>query len=545
MAFDRQVITTKGLTQLKALADNVSYELRFTKCAAYEESIDLENCYAGTFNNGTPLDTENLGFIWSVTPTEFYKPDSNLRVVTRFQRKYTDNVLHEGTVNIEKAKSFALWAELYTKEVDIEGNATYTAVINSETLIAVASNDDREISIPQGLDHALYMTFSLIVTNGFDRISAVSNGVALIGDLALLKKDTLKGLTISFDTASRDLILKDSEGKTIDIANIPAGSGDEASPFEAVLVQGNQNIQGVKTFTNEPEAEMRQMVTEEGIILVTKPKLEQYVFTDDKGVDSLSDFSFESDDHVLNGFELGSIEKPVKEEDDTAETTYQKTTLARQAYFSALEHWLNLSPSVSNGVTVSSEGVTIIENSDVKVHLDSEGISLESFGLSPDNDKEELNFSFENKTFLSLDTSGRIGGSPLCTIIVFLYLDSTGDISSKITAPKGFKASLVIDQGQSSLVIEDLLRDSSCAEDNKQDMLDNLVHIGIETSYSSYNMLFKSLPLEETPTFTMLSVWKPYNDHRCVDLDIQSIVSKFVYATITQSTVLGLKISIW
>lgn len=60
----------------------------------------------------------------------------------------------------------------------------------------------------------------------------------------------LRGLHLAFDAASQDIMLLDSQGNIIDVANMPAKVGNVESPASVMYTDVDQNVNSKKTFVN-------------------------------------------------------------------------------------------------------------------------------------------------------------------------------------------------------------------------------------------------------------------------------------------------------
>ena len=270
MAFDRQNITNQGFYLLKKVKDGCS--LSFTSMFVEQDTVapsQMPNGGGLTYEQAVG-DTERFrqGVMWSVTPIKSYIGDNgNLSV--RAVGKFNTDVESELVVRT---------AYLFASVVDEHGDLVIEDGTPLENvLFAVASNNNTSVLQGDG-KNSLYVTFSVVLTNGFSSIIGMENGVATLQDLESLQAGAnIQKLTIKFDENTKDLQLFDADGNLIDQANIGAISGND----DAVTVHNPQYVFGEKIWV-DPAAIQRPCKT---VYVVTEGDESHYIFV--SGLDAV------------------------------------------------------------------------------------------------------------------------------------------------------------------------------------------------------------------------------------------------------------------
>ena len=242
MAFDRQNITNQGMYLIRRLGDgcHLSFTAMFTEVAAITPAMMPTG--GGVTYDQAKNDTERFseGIMWNVSPVKNHTSGSgstDLRAVGKFQRTTSGSFV---------MRSAYLFATLLDENNDIAQDDTGTLLEN--ILFAVASNDDESVLQSDG-NNSLFVTFQLVLTNGFSQIVIVENGVATLQDLENLQgSNDLGKLSMKFDQVTGDLQLFDGNGNLIDQANLPVGSGIGGSGSGVVTVNDDQMIHGRKVW---------------------------------------------------------------------------------------------------------------------------------------------------------------------------------------------------------------------------------------------------------------------------------------------------------
>lgn len=109
-----------------------------------------------------------------------------------------------------------------------------------EPIVFAVATTDTEVTIKNNGKGQMFLTFQLLITNGYARIKADEHAQALLHDIEDISKDDKGGVaTIMFNAATSDLQLFDREGHLIDQANLPAGFYNNG---EFVTVRNRQNV---------------------------------------------------------------------------------------------------------------------------------------------------------------------------------------------------------------------------------------------------------------------------------------------------------------
>lgn len=243
MAFDRQNITNQGMYLIRRLGEgcHLSFTAMFTEVAAITPSMMPTG--GGVTYSQAKNDTERFseGIMWNVSPVQSHTSSgsgrTDLRAVGKFQRTTAGSFV---------MRSAYLFATLLDENNDIAQDDKGTPLEN--ILFAVASNDNESVLQSDG-NNSLYVTFQLVLTNGYSQIVIVENGVATLQDLENLQGgNDLGKLSIRFDQVTGDLQLFDGHGNLIDQANLPVGSGIGGSGSGLVTVNDDQMIHGRKVW---------------------------------------------------------------------------------------------------------------------------------------------------------------------------------------------------------------------------------------------------------------------------------------------------------
>lgn len=245
MAFDRQNITNQGFYLLKKVKDGCS--LSFTSMFVEQDTVapsQMPNGGGLTYEQAvSDSDRFRQGVMWSVTPIKSYIGDNgNLSV--RAVGKFNTDVESELIVRT---------AYLFASVVDAHGDVVIEDGRPLENvLFAVASNNNTSVLQGDG-KNSLYVTFSVVLTNGFSSIVGIENGVATLQDLESIQAGAnIQKLTIKFDENTKDLQLFDADGNLIDQANLGAVGGND----DAVTVHNPQYVFGEKIWV-DPSAVQR------------------------------------------------------------------------------------------------------------------------------------------------------------------------------------------------------------------------------------------------------------------------------------------------
>lgn len=245
MAFDRQNITNQGFYLLKKVKDGCS--LSFTSMFVEQDTVapsQMPNGGGLTYEQAvSDSDRFRQGVMWSVTPIKSYIGDNgNLSV--RAIGKFNTDVESELIVRT---------AYLFASVVDAHGDVVIEDGRPLENvLFAVASNNNTSVLQGDG-KNSLYVTFSVVLTNGFSSIVGIENGVATLQDLESIQAGAnIQKLTIKFDENTKDLQLFDADGNLIDQANLGAVGGND----DAVTVHNPQYVFGEKIWV-DPSAVQR------------------------------------------------------------------------------------------------------------------------------------------------------------------------------------------------------------------------------------------------------------------------------------------------
>ena len=249
MAFDRQNITNQGMYLIRRLGEgcHLSFTAMFTEVAAITPAMMPTG--GGVTYSQAKNDTERFseGTMWNVSPVQSHTSSgsgsTDLRAVGKFKRT---------TAGAFVMRSAYLFATLLDENNDIAQDDTGTPLEN--ILFAVASNDNESVLQSDG-NNSLYVTFQLVLTNGYSQIVIVENGVATLQDLENLQGgNDLGKLSIKFDQVTGDLQLFDGDGNLIDQANLPVGSGIGGSGSGVVTVNDDQMIHGRKVWISAIES---------------------------------------------------------------------------------------------------------------------------------------------------------------------------------------------------------------------------------------------------------------------------------------------------
>lgn len=213
MAFDRQNITNQGMYLIRRLKDGcrINFTAMFTEVSTITPAM-MPTGGGVTYTQavGNP-ERFSEGQMWSVSTEK-----TDFRAVAKFRRD------DPGAFVMRSAYLFAtLLDETNNVAVDEHNNPL------ENILFAVASNDEESVLQSDGRN-SLYVTFQLVLTNGYSQIITVENGVATLEDLeSVQNKNDTGRLSLRFDSITGDLQLFDGEGNLIDQANLPAqlGSG--------------------------------------------------------------------------------------------------------------------------------------------------------------------------------------------------------------------------------------------------------------------------------------------------------------------------------
>ena len=247
MAFDRQNITNQGMYLIRRLGDGcrLSFTAMFTEVAAITPAMMPTG--GGVTYSQAKSDTDRFseGTMWNVSPVKSHvsSGSTDLRAVGKFQRT---------TAGTFVMRSAYLFATLLDENNDIAKDGTGNPLEN--ILFAVASNDDESVLQSDG-NNSLYVTFQLVLTNGYSQIVIVENGVATLQDLENLQGSSNIGkLSMKFDHVTGDLQLFDGDGNLIDQANLPVGYGTGGSGSGVVTVNDDQMIHGRKVWISSVES---------------------------------------------------------------------------------------------------------------------------------------------------------------------------------------------------------------------------------------------------------------------------------------------------
>lgn len=245
MAFDRQNITNQGFYLLKKVKDGCS--LSFTSMFVEQDTVapsQMPNGGGLTYEQAvSEPDRFRHGVMWSVTPIKSYI-GNNGNLSVRAVGKFNTDVESELIVRT---------AYLFASVVDAHGDIVIEDGTPLENvLFAVASNNNTSVLQGDG-KNSLYVTFSVVLTNGFSSIIGIENGVATLQDLENLQAGAnIQKLTIKFDENTKDLQLFDADGNLIDQANLGSSCGND----DAVTVHNPQYVFGEKIWV-DPSAVQR------------------------------------------------------------------------------------------------------------------------------------------------------------------------------------------------------------------------------------------------------------------------------------------------
>lgn len=288
MAFDRQNITNQGIYLLKRLKEG--HRLSFTGMFTEVDAIPPAQMPTGggvTFAQAE-TDTERFskGVLWNVTPTRTLGADgkTDIRAVGRFTRS-------------QDSEEFVMRsAYLFASLVDTEGHVVKDDMGNpmENILFAVASNNDKSVLQSDGRN-SLFVTFNVVLTNGFSQVVTIDNGLATLQDLENLQgsSGSLEGLTIRYDKATNDIQLFDGEGNLIDQTNLGVGVGGAGGNF--VTVGDTQFVYGDKIWVSSDQVQRHsttlyilESATDDtrSIVFVSglDPRLEALVAEDDEAL---------------------------------------------------------------------------------------------------------------------------------------------------------------------------------------------------------------------------------------------------------------------
>lgn len=239
--FENKAITGNGLFLLNALKAHLSdgARIRFDKAAGHIDALKKQQLHNPNITWDSIKDDAayNQGTLFKVSPTKIDSL-SDSRVVIRFD----DNGGKGRSI-----RSVFLFASL-VKEV--EGKEQVIDGLD-HVLFAVASSE-HEMRIKNDDKNGMFVTFQLLLSNEYSRISSVEHGLATMQDLEDLSQDVQKGgiATIMFNAATSDLQLFDSKGNLIDQANLPIGRYNNGEP---VTLHNKQFIYDEKIWVDPSE----------------------------------------------------------------------------------------------------------------------------------------------------------------------------------------------------------------------------------------------------------------------------------------------------
>ena len=229
--FERQSLTNRGLFLLHHLTEG--RHLSFTKVAISENSVSAREMSRLSSLESAQNVTE--GTLFNVSPVKCHV-NSDVRVVGRFAPNPSGR---------KTFRSAYLFASLID---DASGNpVSVNGTPMTDILVSVASTDN-EMSL-ESKDNALYISFQLLITDGFSRVVSVEQSHATYQDLENLSIDGDNSgvATIRFNVNTHDIQLFDKAGNLIDQANLPAGVYNGGEPL---TVREDQFVLSEKTWVS-------------------------------------------------------------------------------------------------------------------------------------------------------------------------------------------------------------------------------------------------------------------------------------------------------
>lgn len=285
MAFDRQNITNQGFYLLKKVKDGCS--LSFTAMFVEENTVQPSQMPNGGGLTYSQADSDKVrfskGIMWSVTPIKSYINNSGnteIRAVGKFNKESASELV------VRTAYLFASVLDSHGAIVVEEGQPL------ENILFAVASNNEKSVLQSDG-KNSLFVSFSVVLTNGFSSIISMENGLATLQDLENLQGGlNLQKLTLKFDENTKDLQLFDADGVLIDQANLGGSCGSD----DAVTVHGAQYVFGQKIWA-DPTAVQRPCNT---VYEIHEGGETQYVFV--SGVDAVIEEMAKNDPAAMEAY---------------------------------------------------------------------------------------------------------------------------------------------------------------------------------------------------------------------------------------------------
>ena len=290
--FENKAITGNGLFLLNALKSHLAEgaRIRFDNAAGHIDALTKQqlhkpNILWDAIKNDAAY---NQGTLFKVSPTKIDSL-SDSRVVIRF-----DDNGGEG----RGIRSVFLFASLVKEVPDPEHDGkTIEQVIDGldHVLFAVASSE-HEMRIKNDDKNGMFVTFQLLLSNEYSRISSVEHGLATMQDLEDLSHEAQKGgvATIMFNAATSDLQLFDRNGNLIDQANLPTGIYNNGEPVtlhnkqfvydEKIWVDPSEIYQNPNTiygFKAQPDAEYHSVGLKVG------NAVDWYAEMDERGADAI------------------------------------------------------------------------------------------------------------------------------------------------------------------------------------------------------------------------------------------------------------------
>lgn len=239
--FETKVITGKGLFLLNQLSKrNASGDrahIRFDACFCSSEDIPKNTLHNFPLTYEAARQTHTEGTLFRVSPTKVMET-SDSRVVCRFSEYGEGLTLN----NVFLFASLVQDEKVNGEEIVVEGM--------DHVLFSIASTK-HPLRIDNDGHNGMYVTFQLLLSNGYSRIISVEHGLATMQDLEELDTEQTGGVaTIMFNAATSDLQLFDHEGRLIDQANLPVGMYNNG---EFVTTRNRQYVYDAKIWI-DPEA---------------------------------------------------------------------------------------------------------------------------------------------------------------------------------------------------------------------------------------------------------------------------------------------------